>query len=214
VFSGTVEEQIQRLRIVFQRLRSYGLKIKPSKCNFFKQKVLSFLRHVVSENGVKTYPGKVDAVSNWPTPRCEKELRSCLGLCSYYRKCVKGFAMIASPLHVVLLKHGGKGQKVDRTTDSGGRASLPCSHRWTEECQAAFEQLKKCLVSAPVLGYPDFTRKFVLETDASFLGLGAVLSQEQTGGKVVIAYASRSSRPTERNMDKYSSMKLELLALK
>jgi hypothetical protein len=213
VFSGTVEEQIQRLRLVFQRLRSYGLKIKPSKCHFFKQEV-TFLGHVVSETGVKTDPGKVDAVSNWPTPSCEKDLRSFLGLCSYYRKYVQGFALIASPLHAIILKHGGKGQKVGEAVDSEGRRILPFSQRWTVECQAAFEQLKQCLVSAPVLGYPDFTKPFVLETDASFQGLGAVLSQDQVGGKVVIAYASRSLRPSERNMDNYSSMKLELLALK
>jgi hypothetical protein len=213
VFSGTVEEQIQRLRLVFQRLRSYGLKIKPSKCHFFKTEV-TFLGHVVSEDGVKTDPGKIDAVSNWAVPTCEKELRSFLGLCSYYRKYVRHFAMIASPLHAIITKHSGKGQKVGNAADSAGHKHLPFPQRWTVECQTAFETLKSCLVSAPVLGYPDFTKPFVLETDASFSGLGAVLSQEQTGGKVVIAYASRSLRPTERNSDNYSSMKLEMLALK
>jgi transposase InsO family protein len=213
VFSGTVEDQIQRLRLVFQRLRSYGLKVKPSKCHFFKQEV-TFLGHVVSEDGVKTDPGKVDAVRNWSVPTCEKDLRSFLGLCSYYRKYVRNFAMIASPLHAIILKHGGKGRKVEETVVSGGQPILPFSQRWTVECQTAFEQLKTCLVTAPVLGYPDFTKPFVLETDASFQGLGAVLSQDQTKGRVVIAYASRSLRPTERNMDNYSSMKLELLALK
>ncbi|MCW4347301.1 MAG: RNase H-like domain-containing protein, partial [Candidatus Thiodiazotropha endolucinida] len=86
--------------------------------------------------------------------------------------------------------------------------------KWTDECTKAFEKLKLCLQSPPILGYPDFEKPFVLETDASFCGLGAVLSQDHPEGRVVIAYASRSLRPAERNMQNYSSMKLELLALK
>jgi hypothetical protein len=80
----------------------------------------------------------------------------------------EGFALIASPLHAIISKHGRNGQKVDKAADNGGRRNLPFPHSWTVECQAAFEQLKKCLVSAHVLGYPDFTKPFVLEMDASF----------------------------------------------
>ncbi|MEW8547228.1 MAG: RNase H-like domain-containing protein, partial [Candidatus Thiodiazotropha sp.] len=86
--------------------------------------------------------------------------------------------------------------------------------RWTEKCTMAFETLKTSLISAPILGFPDFTKSFVVETDASFKGLGAVLSQDQPQGRVVIAYASRALRPAERKMDNYSSLKLEMLALK
>ena len=85
---------------------------------------------------------------------------------------------------------------------------------WTPDCTAAFEELKAKLTSPPILGYPDFSQPLIVERDASFEGLGAVLSQEQDHGKVVISYASRSLRPPERNMSNYSSMKLELLALK
>ena len=102
-----------------------------------------------------------------------------------------------------------------------GRKPIPVSvldkefgQRWTAECTQSFQKLKACLQAPPVLGYPDFRKPFILETDASFSGLGAVLSQDQSQGRVVIAYASRSLRPTERNMQNYSSMKLELLALK
>ena len=91
---------------------------------------------------------------------------------------------------------------------------MDLTSKWTKECTHAFEKLKACLTSAPVLGFPDFRNPFILETDASFSGLGAVLSQDQPQGRVVIAYASRSLRPTERNMQNYSSMKLEMLALK
>ena len=84
---------------------------------------------------------------------------------------------------------------------------------WTEDCTKAFETLKEKLISAPLLGYPDFNKEFIVEIDASFLGLGAVLSQKQDHGLVVIGYASRGLRKHERNMNNYSSMKLELLAL-
>ena len=86
--------------------------------------------------------------------------------------------------------------------------------KWTEECTTAFKTLKSCLIRAPILGFPNFSRPFIVETDASLQGFGAVLSQDQENGRVVIAYASRSLHPSERNMDNYSSLKLEMLALK
>ncbi len=85
---------------------------------------------------------------------------------------------------------------------------------WGSECESAFQVLKEKLVTAPVLGYADFTKPFYLEIDASHHGLGAILSEEGQGGRRPIAYASRGLRPSERNMEKYSAMKLELLALK
>ena len=91
---------------------------------------------------------------------------------------------------------------------------VPFSQRWSPACQAAFDELRERLTTAPILGFPDFSKPFRLETDASHEGLGAVLSQLKDGKYQVIAYASRRLRPTERNMQNYSSMKLELLALK
>jgi hypothetical protein len=91
---------------------------------------------------------------------------------------------------------------------------LSFTDRWDETCDQAFRELKELMVCSPILGYPDFTLPFILETDASVKGMGAVLSQEQETGKVVIAYGSRSLKPSERNMENYSAMKLELLALK
>ena len=88
------------------------------------------------------------------------------------------------------------------------------SELWSEDCEEAMAELKRLLTSAPILGHPDFEKNFILEVDASFLGLGAVLSQQQDGKNVVISYASRSLRTHERNMNNYSSRKLELLALK
>lgn len=211
VFSPSVEEHIKRLEFVFQRLKEHGLKMKPSKCHFFKSET-KFLGHVVSEKGISTDPEKTKVIEDWQPPQTEKQLRQFLGLAGYYRRFVKGFSQIAAPLHSLLTKQNRKKRGKKPLSDTFFNTSL--SSRWTDECTQAFQKLKACLTSSPVLGYPDFRLPFVVETDASFSGLGAVLSQDQSQGRVVIAFASRSLRPQERNMDNYSSMKLELLALK
>ena len=204
VFSKTIEEHLQRLDKVFSKLKSHGLKMKPSKCNFFHTSV-KYLGHIVSADGVSTDPEKTEAIRSWPTPTSEKELRSFLGLAGYYRRFVKDFSKIAKPLHTITSDNKKKKRK---------STTKPFKELWNQECESAFKELKDRLTSSPILGYPDFKNTFILETDASFDGLGAVLSQEQEQGHVVIAYASRTLRPTERNMENYSSMKLELLALK
>ena len=204
VFSSTIDQHLERLGGVLGRLQHEGLKAKLKKCAFFQQKV-RYLGHVISDQGVSTDPSKIEAVSNWPCPATLSELRSFLGFASYYRRFVEGFAKLAAPLHRLVAKlAGGQSKRVDPAVSSG----------WTEECHRSFEALKAHLVSAPVLAYADFTLPFILEVDASYGGLGAVLSQEQDGKVRPIAYASRGLRPTERNMRNYSSMKLEFLALK
>jgi transposase InsO family protein len=140
-----------------------------------------------------------------------------LGLASFYRRFIKNFAAIATPLHELL--GGPKAKTKGKHKWSSSQRMKPRSDRefqemWNLRCTEAFETLKSCLTSAPLLGYPRFDLPFIVETDASFGGLGAVLSQIQDDKTVVIAYASRSLKPTERNDRNYSSMKLELLALK
>ncbi len=190
---------------MLQRLREAGLKVKVEKCHFLQSKV-KFLGHVVSAYGVSTDPDKVSAVKQWPIPNTLKELRSFLGFCSYYRRFIEGFSKVAGPLHDVVNTCVHQG--------SVTQANKLFKDSWTTECQQAFEHLKEKLTCAPTLGYADFTLPFVLETDASNLGLGAVLYQQQGGSKTVIAYASRRLRGPERYYRNYSSMKLELLALK
>lgn len=205
IFSSTIQQHLERLEMVLMRLQCEGLKAKLEKCAFFKPEVC-YLGHVISSQGVATDPRKVEAVANWHRPTNVSELRSFLGFASYYRRFVEGFAKLAAPLHRVVAELvGGKSRKVSGRT---------LSEAWSEECEQSFEGLKHRLVSAPVLAYADFTRPFILEVDASHAGLGAVLSQEQEGKVRPIAYASRGLRPTERNMNNYSSMKLEFLALK
>ena len=205
VFSSDFEEHLRRLETVFTRLRDIGLKLNPEKCRFGAREV-HYLGHVVSREGIATDPGKIAAVNDWPTPKTTRELRSFLGLASYYRKFVPNFAEIARPLHQVTAR---------AIADNNGlKKPVSICGYWDRECQLAFNTLKTALTTAPVLGYADFSLPFQLEIDASFDGLGAILSQQQEQGRRVIAYASRSLRPNERNMSNYSSFKLELLGLK
>ena len=196
---------LKRLDLVLSKLAANGLRIEPSKCYLFRKSV-EYLGHIISENGIATDPSKVSAVKDWPTPSCVRELRAFLGLSSYYRRYVKGFTQIAMPLHKL----------VNSTTvkKSSTKTDGPSKWYWDSDCEEAFNQLKQSLVDAPVLGYPNFKLPFILETDASHFGLGAVLSQVQNGSKRVIAYASHGLRGSEKNMTNYSAMKLELLALK
>lgn len=204
VYSDSIADHLKRLERVFQKLREHGLKIEAEKCQFFQSHV-KYLGHVVSSEGVATDPAKTEAVSKWPTPRTLRDLRSFLGFASYYRRFVPGFAQTAAPLHQLAAEISEKGKKKKGTISS---------EHWEGECQRAFDDLRTALTSAPVLAYPDYTKPFIVETDASDKGLGAVLSQKQDGKLRVIAYASRGLRGAERNMENYSSMKLELLALK
>lgn len=210
VFGSTYQETMDRLRLVFQRLQKVNLKVKPGKCFFFYQK-LRYLGHIISEDGISPDPDKVKSVEEWPVPRTETEVRQFLGLSGYYRRFVPGYARIAAPLHQLI---GGCRSHTKSAKKSVKKSAVVLPRDWTEECQKSFDQLKSFLTEAPILGYPDFTRPFILEIDASYSGLGAVLSQEQENGLVVLNYASRSLRPPERNMENYSSMKLELLTLR
>lgn len=204
-FSSSVSQHIQRLEVVLERLQREGLKVKLSKCSFFRHEV-SYLGHIISDKGVTTDPAKIEAVAKWPRPGHVSELLFFLGFASYYRRSVEGFAKMAGPLHQLVAKLAG--------TKSQKASEEMFQTAWTSQCEESFEALKAKLTSAPVLAYADFSGPFILETDASHCGLGAVLSQELDGQTRPIAYASWGLWPTEQNMNNYSSMKLEFLALK
>jgi len=189
VFGNTFEEEFGRLEEVLRRLRSANLKLSPKKCTFFQHEV-SFLGHVVGQEGVRTDPLKVTAVEGWPVPTDVAGVRSFLGLCSYYRRFVPRFATIAAPLH--------------QLTRKGAR------FLWDEACQQAFEALKRALVDAPVLPYPDPSLPYLLDTDASAEGVGAVLSQVKEGQERVVAYFSTKFSKPERN---YCVTRKELAAV-
>ena len=194
VFSSTFEEHLQRLERVFTRLRQHGLKLKPSKCHFGQSEV-HYLGHIISEKGIATDPEKVQAVKMWPVPRSKREVRGFLGLTGYYRRFVRDYAKIANPLFGLI---GGK------------RGVKDPPFVWTKDCQTAFDVLTKKLTSAPILAYADFKTPFVVQTDASGEGFGAVLVQKQGGQEKVVAYASRALTQAER---KYPAHKLEFRAL-
>ena len=202
VYSSTIEEHMRRLEAVFQKLKDFGLKLKPSKCHFLKSEV-TYLGHVVSKDGVHTDPEKIKAVQNWSTPKNVKELQQFLGFVGFYRRFVKGFSSIASPLHLLLRGHLNNSKKKKKIQ--------PAEFVWGPKQQRSFEELKTVLTTAPILGFADYHSPFELHIDASMQGLGAVLYQIQDNQPRVISYASRGLKPSEQN---YPAHKLEFLALK
>ena len=190
IFSSTWQEHVRHLKLVISRLLEVGLKLRLIKCHFFRQEV-NFLGHVLTPEGLKTCEEHVRAVREFQRPVNVREVRQFLGLASYYRRFIPLFAKIAHPLHGLTKK----GALFD----------------WNQDCQEAFKLLKEKLSESPVLSYPKFDRGFTLETDASGLGLGAVLSQNQEDGKLhPVAFASRALSPCERN---YGITELETLAV-
>ena len=156
---------------------------------------------MVSKEGIATNPSKVQAIQDWPIPKTVHDIKSFTGFVGYYRKFIPNFSKIARPLNDLL--DGKVNPK---------RANKKQFIEWGSKQQEAFETLKEALMSTPVLGYPNYEKPFILHTDASLEGLGAVLYQEDNEGiKRVISYASRSLSKSEKN---YPAHKLEFLALK
>ena len=189
VFSKDVDQHLARVADVFERLKNANLKVKPSKCRIMRTSV-EFLGHIVSGEGVATDPSKIETVKNWPAPRDLHEVRAFLGLCGYYRRFVRDFAAVATPMTALTEK---------------GRPFM-----WTPKCQEAFEELKARLVGSTILAMPRDEGLFILDTDASNWAIGAVLSQVQEGTERVIAYSSRVLSKPERN---YCVTRRELLAV-
>ena len=191
VFSPDFEQHLKDLTQVFDKIRAAKLKIKPPKCAFAKPGI-HYLGFIITPKGVECDPETTAKVAAFEPPRCRREVRSFLGLTSYYRKFIKGYAFIAKPLH-------------NLTKDD-------VDFVWTEECHHAFEVLKEALVSPPILSFPDFTKPFTVTTDASGYGVGCVLKQNNSEGReVVVAYASRVLNEVEQ---RYSTVERECLALK
>ena len=189
VFSSTWEEQLARLRQVFERLRHAQLKLGAEKCTFAAKEV-SYLGHRVTEEGLLPDPAFLAAIREIPPPKIATEVRSFLGLVGYYRHYVKNFAAIAGPLHALTRK--------DEV------------FHWSADCQDAFDRLKTLLTTSPITAFPDFSQPFRLYTDASTAGLGAILAQVREGKERIICCASRSLNQAEKA---YPATKLECLAI-
>ena len=190
VFSRTFEEHLTRLRKVLSRLREYNLKLKPKKCKFLQSSV-SYLGHVVSAEGISADPKKIDSIQNWTRPSTATQVRSFLGLAQYYRRFVKNFSSVAAPLF--------------ECYKAGDRKIT-----WGDAQESAFLQIKECLSSPPVMCHPDFDRDFIVDTDASSVGIGCVLSQMVDGRERVIAYQSHKFSRAEK---KWSTTDREFFAL-
>ena len=189
IFSCTADEHIARLREVLQRFKDTNLKINPLKYEFFRQHRI-FLGHVVSRDGIQADPAKTSAVRQYRIPTSVTEVKSFLGLCSYYRRYVRKFASIARPLHHL----------TEKTRE----------FHLTPEAQQNFKQLKDCLTSSPILAFPSMKEPFILYTDASQFANGTILSQVQHGLERIICYASKALNKAQSC---YSTTKREFLAV-
>lgn len=190
IYSGTWEEHLDHIKKVLERLEEAGLKLGKDKCFFGKEK-LEFLGHVISEEGIDTDPKKIEKIKNWPTPTEKKHARQFMGLIGYYRKFIKDCSIIAKPIYNVM----GKNK----------------NFQWGEKQQKAMDELKKRIIDHVVLKHPDFSKPFILQTDGSSEGLGAVLSQiDKDGHERPIHFASQTLTGAQNN---YSASELELLAV-
>lgn len=188
IYSRDFDSHLRDIERVLKRLRAAGLKLKPSKCQFLRSQV-KYLGHIVSADGVRPDPEKEEAIRNFPRPTKVREIREFLGLVGYYRRFIDNFAKIAKPLTALTSKYA--------------------TFRWGDSEEGAYCKLRDKLLTAPVLGYPDFGSPFILATDASQYALGAVLSQVKDGIERPIAFASRQLNKAEVN---YSATEKECLA--
>lgn len=183
VFSNSAQEHEEHVKAVLQRLRQCGLKAHPGKCKFAYQ-TIEYLGHMVTPDGVEPQQAKVVAIKQMPRPGDVAGLRAFLGLVNYYRRFCANLSQTCQPLYRLLKKEA--------------------RWEWTEEQENAWCEAKQLLMQQPVLQRPDFNKKFILHTDWSVAGLGAVLAQlGEDGSEHVIAYASRSNNDAERNYSAY-----------
>lgn len=206
VFSKTFDEHVEHVRTVLRRLREHGVKLKPRKCNLFKTEV-SFLGRIISKDGYRMDPKGTQAVVALKDakPGTVGEVRKLAGLLSYYRRCIPNFAKTAKPIYdLITTATGGTAKK-------NGQIPSQAPVCWGEQSQKALETLIDHITNPPVMAFPEHSQPYIVHTDASTEGLGAVLYQRQGGQLRVIAYASRALSAAEK---KYHAGKLEFLALK
>lgn len=189
VFGENLKAHNDRLLEVLERMRKYNLKLQPDKCEFLRKEV-SYLGHVIGSTGVRPDEKRVEAVKSYPVPKTTRELKGFLGLAGYYRRFIPNFSKIAKPLTELLKKN--------------------TPYVWDDRTEKAFNTLKELLTTQPLLQYPNFTKPFVLTTDASNDAIGAILSQGPIGKDLPISYASRTLNNAERN---YPTVEKELLAI-
>lgn len=192
IFSKTLKEHVHHVQAVLKRLLENSLFVKTEKCEFHTSSV-SFLGYIVGQGSIEMDPSKVDAVTSWPVPDSRKRLQQFLGFANFYRRFIRGYSTLAVPLTAL--------------------TSSKVMFQWSSSAEEAFQNLKARFTSAPILRVPDPERQFVLEVDASDMGVGAILSQRATDSQKLhpCAFFSRRLTPAERNYDVGNR---ELLAVK
>ncbi|KAE8972532.1 hypothetical protein PR003_g27462 [Phytophthora rubi] len=178
IFSEDFPTHLVRVRQVLTRFRQAGFKLKMKKCHWERSQV-AFLGHIVTPTGILPNPEKVKAVMNVQRPRDVHDIRSFLGLTSYFRRYIPGYALISTPLERLKVKDA--------------------PFLWTEDCEIAFRQLKRALVRPPILVYPDMKKRFKLYVDSSRYAVGACLMQEVKGRNRVVAYVSKLLTGLQKN---------------
>lgn len=171
VIGCSEKHHLKNLRDVFSTCRKYCLKLNPQKCNFFRKEV-TFLGHKITDKGILPDESKYEIINNYPIPLTADDVKRFVAFCNYYRRFIPNFATITYPLNKLTRKNA--------------------TFHWSEECQNSFILLKKALISPNILQYPDFSKEFILVTDASNVACGAVLCQNFNGIELPIAYASRT----------------------
>lgn len=179
VYNNTIQDHKDHLRKVLQLLRKEQLYAKKSKCAFDQDKV-EYLGHIITGEGVKTDPAKIETMLSWPVPKTLKALRGFLGLTGHYRRLFKNYGWISKPLTALLKKN---------------------SFVWSSEADSAFEELKQAMTTAPVLALADFSKAFIVKTDACERSIRAVLMQEG----IPIAYFSKVIAPKHWGLSTYEN---------
>lgn len=190
IFGSSLQDHLNNVKQVFDRLKQFNLKLQLDKCEFLSKEV-TYLGHIVTPEGIKPNPNKIEVIKTFPIPRTTKQIKSFLGLLGYYRKFIKDFAKLTKPL-TYRLKKGVKINPNDIDYKEG------------------FEICKNLLTNDPILQYPDFNKPFVLTTDASNFAIGAILSQGEVGSDLPVSYASRTLNNHEIS---YSTIEKEMLAI-
>ena len=216
VFSRTFEDHLEDVRAVLRCLSRKGVKLKPRKCVIFRKEV-RFLGQLVNKEGSRMDPADFEAVRKLKDekPKTVGDVRKMVGLLGYFRKYIAKFSQRAKPLYDLLVMQPGNGRpRKSKKPQKQGQASSKQPVEWTDGHQKILEELIDILISPEVMAFPDFTKPFVLHTDACQDGLAGILYQKQDTGKMgVIAYGSRTLTPSEKNYHLHSG-KLEFLALK
>lgn len=189
VYAKSLGEHRQKFDQLMSRIIPANLKFQPDKCEFLRKEVV-YLGHIITSEGVKPDPKKLEAVDKFPVPKNPKNIKQFLGLAGYYRRFIPNFSKVAKPLTDLLKKD--------------------IKFQWTDLQNKAFNTLKKALCDQPILQYPNFEEEFIITTDASAYAIGGVLSQGKVGKDLPISYASRILNPAEQ---KYSTIEKECLAI-